>query len=157
MLPRYKSGLIVGVVGAVINLGVASLIGICGPFFGLLVGAAAGFWTARSEKAASRGDAAKAAAVSGAIAGAFMIVAQVIAAAITLIVSKSNGTISMFMPQTNPLSPETTQTLMWASGLGAGFCFGILDLLAAALAAAAAGYLATPNPVPSAGDPLSPQ
>jgi hypothetical protein len=157
MLPRVKSGLIVGVVSAILNIVISSLFGLCGPLFALLVGAGAGFWTARMEKAATRGDGAKAAAISGLIVGGCLIVSQMIAAVIALTITKASGMTPIIGTIPSANAPAAQQAIFWGAGAGAGFCFGIIDIAAAILAAAGVGALATSPYLPGSGDPTYPR
>ena len=70
MQPRVKYGLIVGIVGMILNICVAAALGVCGPLMALVAGAAAGFLAAREERAADKADGARLGAISGTIARA---------------------------------------------------------------------------------------
>ena len=59
MKPRVKYGLIVGIIGLILNACVSAAMGLCGPFLALLAGAAAGFLAAQGEKAISQTNGAR--------------------------------------------------------------------------------------------------
>jgi hypothetical protein len=143
MKPRVKFGLIVGLVGLVLNICVATAVGICGPLTGLVAGAVAGFLAAHQEKVGQKGNGARLGAVAGMIAGALVLVGQVIGAVGTLAFYQFTGTPIIFgeIPSTSANISE--QLIYYVTGLGTGMCFGIFGIVLAAMAGAAAGYLGT--------------
>lgn len=151
MQPKIKVGLLVGAIGLVLNICVAGFMGICGPFVSLIGGAAEGFFAAKQENSATKGAGAQAGATSGAIAGALILIGQVIGAVGALAFLQVAGTQLPF-GQIPPASADASQQLLYyISGMGTGFCFGLVGTLLAALAGAGTGYLGTPDqpPVPS--------
>jgi hypothetical protein len=150
MQPRIKFGLIAGVIGLVVNVGVAAALGVCGPLVAALAGAAAGFFTARQEPAATQSDAARAGAVSGAVAGALVLVGQMIGAVIGLALIQASG-ISPVVGQTpGPNAPVAMTLTYYASGTIAGCCIGAVGIGLAAGAGALVAYLTTAPQAPAA-------
>ena len=78
MRPRVKYGLIVGIIGLILNTCVSVALGVCGPLTALAAGAAAGFLAAREEQAAEQANGARLGAISGGIAGGLVFVGQLI-------------------------------------------------------------------------------
>jgi hypothetical protein len=144
MQPRIKMGLVVGVIGLALNVCVAGFIGFCGPFVSLLAGGLAGFLAAQQEKLATKSEGAKAGAISGGLAGALIIIGQVLGGIAALAFMQSNGTQLPF--GTIPDVSDTAGMVgFYAGGIGTGLCFGIIGALLAAGAGAGAGYMATPE------------
>lgn len=144
MRPRYKYGLIAGGIGLVVNVVVAALMGICGPFISLLAGAAAGFFAARAEKLPVKRDAAGMGAIAGVIAGGLVIVGQVLGGILTLAFVQSTGTNPLI--GTVPGSGDAAGNLIYyISGAVVSMCFGLFGAAAAAGAGALAAYFATPE------------
>ena len=150
MKPRIKFGLIAGAVGLVLNVCVAAALGLCGPVTGLLAGGVAGFLAAQQEKAASKGDGARLGAVSGGIAGALVLVGQLIGGISALAYIQYSGMPLPFGQAPDLSDNAATQLAYYLSGLGTGMCIGIGDIIAAAIAGAVGGYFGTPTPVPGA-------
>lgn len=148
MKPRIKFGLIAGLIGFVLNLCISSAFGICGPLTGLLAGAAAGFFAAQQEKASTKGNGARLGAVAGSIAGALVLIGQLLAGIAVLILSQTLGLSLPFGTVPNPSSEVSQQFFYYLGGLGAGLCFGLVDVAVALLAGAGAGYLGTPDQPP---------
>ena len=142
MQPRIKMGLTAGAIGLVLNICVSGAIGLCGPFVSLIAGGAAGFLAAQQEKLPTKGDGAKAGATAGGIAGALVIIGQVIGGIGALAFMQANDTQLPF--GSVPSSGDPTEMLVfYASGIGTGLCFGIVGAILAAGAGAGAGYMAT--------------
>ncbi len=148
MKARIKFGLIGGVVGLALNLCVASLVGVCGPFVALLAGAVAGFFAAQQEKAATKGEGAGLGAVSGLIAGALVLAGQLISATAALIFIQFSDLDPVLGAAPAPSADIAQQITYYVSGLGTGLCIGLVGVAVAALAGAAAGYLGTPAQAP---------
>ena len=143
MRPRIKYGLIAGGVGLVINAVVAMAVGICGPFVALLVGAAAGFFTAQQEKPLSKGEGAKAGLISGAVAGGLVLAGQILGAIGALLLLQASGAQTLFGSAPSTSSDEPSQMIYYLSGVGVAMCFGLFGVLMSALSAAGVGYIAT--------------
>ena len=142
MAPRYMFGVIVGIVGLVINSCVAFAVGFCGPFTGLLFGAVAGFLAATREKLPEKGDNARAGATAGGIAGLFLMGGQVIGGLTALVFYQISGTPLPFgnLDMSNMGTPELVGA--YVGGLGTGICFGLIGALFSAVAGAAAAFFA---------------
>lgn len=158
MKPRIKFGLIFGIVGLVINIGVSTAVGICGPGVALLAGAAAGFFGAQQERLSAKNDGARAGVLAGVITGAFVLVGQLIAGLIVLTLIQVSGTNTVFGSAPSTSAPAARQLLYYGMGLGSGVCFGVVGIALSALGGAGGGYFGTPNPAPppSVGMPSSP-
>jgi hypothetical protein len=147
MQPRIKMGLAAGVIGLVLNICVSGAVGLCGPFVSLIAGGAAGFLAAQQEKLPTKRDGAKAGATAGGIAGALVIIGQVIGGIGALAYMQANNTQLPF--GSLPSSGDPTETLIfYASGIGTGLCFGIFGAVLATGVGAGAGYLATQDQAP---------
>jgi hypothetical protein len=146
MQPRIKVGLIVGAVGLVLNICVSAAIGLCGPAVSLVGGAIAGFLAARQEQPATQGEGAKIGAISAAIAGALILIGQVIAAVGALALIQFSGMQMPFGQVPSASADPATQAIFYLSGLGTGVCFGLIGVVLAALAGAGTGYLGAGKP-----------
>jgi prolipoprotein diacylglyceryltransferase len=140
MNPQTKYGLIIGLIGLIINTFVAAALGICGPVIALIGGAIAGFLAANEKKAAQKSENAKAGAIAGLTAGGLIFIGQVIGGVLALVLFRST------MADIFGVSPSTTeessfQLGYYLGGFGIGMCLGAVDLVAAALAGAGTGYL----------------
>lgn len=142
MQPRTRIGLIVGAIGLVLNICVAGFIGVCGPFFSLVAGGVAGFFAAQQEKPFTKKEGARAGATAGGIAGALIIIGQIIGGIGALAYMQSSGTPTPF-GQLPDLGDPATSIGFYAGGIGTALCFGIIGALLAAGAGAAAAYLTT--------------
>jgi hypothetical protein len=143
MQPRIKFGLIVGVIGLVLNICVATAVGICGPFTGLLAGAVAGFLAATNEKRATKADGARTGVIAGLVAGGLVFIGQLIGAggAVALVQSTGGRTI---LGQAPDILQGGAQGAGYLVGvLATGMCFGAIGVGLAAGAGALAGYLVT--------------
>jgi len=146
MRPRVKFGLIVGGIGLVFNIIVATALGICGPLTALVAGAVAGFLSARQEKAPTQGDGGRLGAVAGGIAGGLVFIGQIFGAIAALALVQFSGSKPSFGTAPNPSAPISQQILYYFSGLGVGACFGLIGFILAIVAGAGAGYLGTSKP-----------
>ena len=142
MRARTRIGLIVGVIGLVLNICVAGFIGFCGPVLSLIAGGLAGFFAVRQEKPLTKNEGARAGATAGGIAGGLIILGQILGGVGALLYMQTSGTPSIFGQVPN-LGDPATQIGFYAGGLGTALCFGIVGALLAAGAGAGAGYLAT--------------
>jgi hypothetical protein len=150
MSPRVKYALIVGSIGSLINLFVSVAFGLCGPGIALLVGGIAGFLAAQAQEPRSKGDGGRAGAVAGAIGGGIMLVAQVLASLIALMLTQFSGLQPFGGGVPARSDPLSLHLIYYLSGLGVGLCFGVADVIAAALAGTVAGYLNSSNRWPQA-------
>jgi hypothetical protein len=145
MTPRIKFGIIFGVVCLFLNICVSSAVGACGFVPAILAGGLAGFFTAQAEKNATKGDGSRAGVVAGSIAGALVMVGQLIAGVAVLVFIQSTNTKILFGSAPTSSSPISQQIVYYLTGLGVGMCFGVVDVILSALAGAGAGYLGTPQ------------
>jgi hypothetical protein len=143
MQPRIKLGLIVGAIGAVLNICVAAAVGVCGPAVSLVAGAIAGYFAAQQERPATKAEGARSGATAGAIAGGLIIVGQVIGGLGALFYMQASGAQLPFgnIPSASQGAP--VQMIYYLSGAGTAICFGIVGTLLAAGAGAGTGYLGT--------------
>jgi hypothetical protein len=146
MRPRFKAGLIVGLIGLVLNVCVSIVFGFCGPLITSLAGVLAGFWAANQEKAPSKGDGARLGLVAGAIAGGLMLVGQMLGGIGALLWVQSSGMPPIFGTVPSASAGLSQQVLYYGTGLLTGVCFGAVGAALAALAGAGGGYLGTPTP-----------
>jgi len=153
MQSRIKVGLLVGLIGLVLNVCVAGFIGICGPLVSLIAGALAGFFTARQEKPTAKSAGAQAGAISGAIAGALVLIGQVLGGVGALAFMQYSGTRLAFGQIPTPSADPSQQAIFYLSGIGAACCFGLVGVVLSALAGAGTGYIGTPEQ-PLASTPL---
>jgi hypothetical protein len=143
MQARTRIGLIVGVIGLVMNICVAGLFGFCGPVLSLIAGGIAGWFAVRQEKPLTKNDGGRAGATAGGIAGGLIILGQLLGGLGALLYMQSSGVPTIFGQVPNFSSDPATQIGFYAGGLGTALCFGIVGALLAAGAGAGAGYLAT--------------
>ncbi|HLO16067.1 MAG TPA: hypothetical protein VK206_14640 [Anaerolineales bacterium] len=143
MQARTRTGLIVGVIGLVLNICVAGFIGFCGPGLSLIAGAIAGFLAAQQEKPATKNEGARAGAIAGGIAGTLIILGQIIGGIGALFYMQSSGTSTPFGQVPSLSGDPSTQVIYYATGAGTALCFGIIGALLAAGAGAGTGYLST--------------
>ncbi len=158
MQPRIRIGLIVGAIGLFLNICVAGFIGFCGPVLSLVAGGVAGFFAAQQEKLATKGEGARAGGTAGGIAGALIILGQIVGGVGALFIMQARGGATPFGQIPSVSSDPTTQIVYYATGAGTALCFGLIGALLAAGAGAAAGYLGTSDqpvvPPPPAQDIL---
>ena len=143
MQSRTRIGLIVGVIGLVLNICVAGFIGFCGPVLSLIAGGVAGFLTAQREKPLTKNECERAGATAGGIAGGLIILGQVIGGIGALFFMQARGMQLPFGQIPSASSDPSTQIAFYLGGTGTALCFGIIGALLAAGAGAGAGYLAT--------------
>ena len=96
MQPRIRIGLIVGIIGLVLNVCVSGFVGLCGPFLSLLAGGIAGFFAAQQEKPMTKSDGARAGATAGGLAGGLIILGQIIGGLAALYYMQATGMPSIF-------------------------------------------------------------
>lgn len=152
---RVMWGVIVGLVGMLMNLVVSFVSGVCGPVVTLVAGAIAGFFAARWEGPGPRARSAQAGAIAGLLAGTLMLISQMLAAVAEVLVLQSaefQFLQAMFTPGlggTIPSNPTAeTQSGILVGALATGGCFGLIGMILAALAGAATGYLSGPGESP---------
>jgi hypothetical protein len=143
MQPRVRIGLIVGVIGLVLNICVAGFVGFCGPVVSLIAGGVAGFFAAQQEKPATKNEGARTGATAGGIAGGLIILGQIVGGIAALFLMQSTGMQPPF-GQVPPLSGDpATQVAFYGAGVGTAVCFGIVGAVLAAGAGAGVGYFGT--------------
>ncbi len=143
MQPRTKVGLIVGVIGLVLNICVAGVFGICGPFLSLIAGGIAGFLAVQQEKPAVKNDGARIGATAGGIAGGLIVLGQVLGSVGALVFMQATGAQVPFGQVPSASGDPGTQILFYGSGIATALCFGIVGALLATGVGAGAGYFAT--------------
>ncbi len=145
MKPSIKFGLIIGVIGLVLNACVSTAFGICGPIMSLIAGAVSGFLTAQQVKAATKSDGARAGVIAGLVTGALVFVGQLIGAIGALVLIQNTGMNLPFGHVPVPAAGASEQIVYYLGGLGTGACFGVVGIALSALAGAGAAYLSTPQ------------
>ena len=149
MKPRIRMGLIVGAAGLFLNICISGLMGICGPFVSLLAGGVAGYLASQQEKTANKSEGGKVGAISGSISGALVSIGQLIGGVIALSFIQMSGIQSPIGQVPSVDSAPVEIATYYLSGLGTGVCFGLIGIVFAAGAGAAAGYLsAKEQPLP---------
>lgn len=143
MQPRTRIGLIVGVIGLVLNICVAGFIGFCGPVLSLVAGGIAGYFATQQEKPFTKNQAARVGATAGGIAGGLIILGQIIGGLGALAFMQSSGATTPFGQLPDISGDPATQVGFYAGGIGTALCFGVIGALLAAGAGAGAGYLTT--------------
>lgn len=141
MKPRIKFGLIAGLIGLVLSTCISSaldLCGICSTLTALLAGAAAGFLAARQEEAFPKENGVGLGAIAGSIAGVFVLFGRLLG---------SFGALAFlqFSNTSTPPAEASQQISSYIGILGIGLCYGIIDIIIAAVAGAAAGYVGAPD------------
>lgn len=144
MQPRTRIGLIVGVIGLVLNICVSGFLGFCGPVLSLIAGGIAGFFAAQQEKPFTKNEGARVGATAGGIAGGLIILGQIIGGLGALAYMQASGATLPF-GQIPDMSDPATSIGFYAGGVGTALCFGVVGALLAAGAGAGAGYLGTSN------------
>ena len=145
MRPGIRFGLIVGVVGLLVNTAISALLGLCGPLIALTAGALAGILTARAEAPPTQTDGARAGTIAGLIAGGLILIGQMIGGLLALTLIKSMGMPSILGVATPDFSDPVQVAGYYGSGVGVGVCLGLLGAMLSAAAGAAAAYLTTPS------------
>src|SRR5262245_30068857 len=123
MQPRVRVGLIVGVIGLVLNACVAGVVGFCGPVLSLIAGGVAGFLAAQQEKPAVKGEGARAGAIAGGISGGLIILGQIIGGVGALVYFQFSGAKLPFGSIPNASADPSTQLIYYLSGAGTALCF----------------------------------
>ncbi|HLO32315.1 MAG TPA: hypothetical protein VK249_24410 [Anaerolineales bacterium] len=143
MQARTRVGLIVGVIGLVLNICVAGFIGFCGPGLSLVAGGIAGFFAAQQEKPLTKNQGARVGLTAGGIAGGLIILGQVLGGLAALVFMQARGMQLPFGQIPSASSDAPTQITFYGAGIVTSLCFGIIGALLAIGAGAGAGYLAT--------------
>lgn len=143
MTAKVRWGLILGIVGLFVNTLASLIFAFCGPIVSFGVGLVAGFIVSQNEPAPTRGEGAQQGALSGLIAGGFILLGQIIGAIGNLAFAQMVEYESLFGTLPDLSSPEG-QTFYWLIGIGVGVCFGLVDTLACVLGGALIGYVRTP-------------
>jgi hypothetical protein len=154
MKPGLKNGLIAGsaglIAGACLTFGAS---GLCGPGVALLVGALAGHFTAREERPATPREGARLGAISGGIAGGPMLLIGALR-----VLSLPAQIQALPVPPEVELSPAPYFFALAASALVTVLGLALANVLFAAFAGAAAGYVFASQPASLAqGDVSLPQ
>lgn len=145
MQARTRIGLIVGVIGLVLNICVSAVLGFCGPVVSLIAGAVAGYLAVQQEKPTTKNEGARAGATAGGIAGGLIILGQVVGGLGALAYMQSTGSQIPFGQIPSTSSDPSLQVAFYGSGIVTALCFGILGAALAAGAGAGIGYLTTPD------------
>ena len=143
MQPRTRIGLIVGGIGLVLNICVAGFVGFCGPFLSLVAGGIAGYFATQQEKPFTKNEAARVGATAGGVAGALIILGQLIGGIGALAYMQSTGAPTPFGQLPDLSADPAAQVGFYGGGIATALCFGVIGALLAAGAGAGAGYLTT--------------
>ena len=103
----------------------------------------AGFLTVQQEKPGAKSDGARAGALSGGIAGALIIVGQVIGGIAALVYFQSSGAQVPFGQVPSLGEDPAISSVYYGTGMVTALCFGIVGAALAAGTGALAGYLTT--------------
>ncbi len=157
MKPYVKFGLISGVVGLLVIIPIAAVMGVCGPVVPLVAGGIAGFLSAYMGGFMTRQEAAQKGAIAGAISGGMTFIGQLLGGVLILGYIHISGTPTLVGQAPTASSPLPEIITYYASGLGVGLCFGVLGILLGVAAGAAGGALGTRQPPASTpGSGLTP-
>jgi hypothetical protein len=143
MQARTRIGLIVGVIGLVLNVCVAGFFGICGPVVSLIAGAVAGYLAVQREKPLTKNDGARIGATAGGIAGGLIILGQLLGGVGALVLMQTTGAAPPFGQIPTPGSDPAMQVAFYGAGMVTALCFGVVGALLAAGAGAGTGYFTT--------------
>jgi hypothetical protein len=143
MTAKVRWGLIAGLVGLFINTLASLVFAFCGPIVSFGIGIIAGFFVSQQEPATTKGEGAQDGAITGLIAGAFILLGQIIGAATNLAIAQTEQYGLIFGPLPDLSSPEG-QAIYWLIGIGVGLCFGLVDMFACVLGGVIIGYIRTP-------------
>lgn len=102
----------------------------------------AGFLATQQEKPLTKNEGARVGATAGGIAGALIILGQILGGVGALAYMQYSGAPTPFGPIPD-LGDPSTAIGFYAGGVETAVCFGIIGALLAAGAGAGAGYLAT--------------
>jgi hypothetical protein len=149
MKQHVKIGLIVGVVGAVLNSCVSLLFGLCGPVVSIVAGIVAGFLSIHKQYGIEKKEAGKLGAISGAAAGAVIIFGQVLAAIGSLAITQAMGLPLLFNTGYPPTASDgiAAQISYYLVGAVTGACLGLFGLILASAAGYGTAYFMAPAAV----------
>jgi len=138
MQARFKVGLVIGVIGLVLNICVSATVGLYSLIFFLVAGALAGYFAARQESQSTRLAGAQAGAISGTIAGALLLAGPVVGdLGISLLMQSQSSGSSLAIG----MVPFTSSGESGEDGFNDVFV--LLGPVLAALSGTVVGYLAT--------------
>lgn len=143
MSAKVRWGVIIGIVGFFANTLASLIFAFCGPIVSFAIGLAAGFIVSQQDPAPTRGEGAQKGAVTGLIAGGFILLGQIIGAIGNLVFAQMVEYEPIFGTLPDLSSPEG-QAFYWLIGIGVGVCFGLVDTLACVLGGALVGYARSP-------------
>lgn len=161
MSGAVRAGLIFGVVGAIIVIALSFIFPICGPLGAAIAGGLAGYFGIRwSSVNPSVGKG----VLASVIAGVIVLIATIVFVIIGFSALRSNPQFAEAMEQalqqqqqTNPeISSADLEVALTAAAPVAGFCLGIINLLAAVIVGAIVGLIANRNPAPTQQPPMAP-
>jgi len=118
MQPRTRIGLIVGVIGLVLNICVAGFIGFCGPVLSLVAGGIAGYFATQQEKPFTKNQAARVGATAGGIAGGLIILGQLIGGIGALAYMQASGAPTPFGQFLTYRRTQQPRSVFMRAGLG---------------------------------------
>jgi len=144
MNARIRWGLISGVIGFFANIVASLIFGFCGPVIGFGVGVLGGFLLTQQESSSNKRDGAIQGAITGSVAGVFLFLGQIIAAAGSLAFTQLVDVDLVIGTLPDPTDPGQL-VLFWISGLSVGACIGIMDVVASVAGGALIGYIRTPK------------
>ncbi|NPA93656.1 MAG: hypothetical protein GXO56_08270 [Chloroflexi bacterium] len=131
MSKPVKFGLLVGAIGLVTNACISALLGLCGPGVSLIAGAVVGYLI--GHQAVGKAQAGKDGALGGAVAGVLLLVGQIIGGLLALVIIQHVPSQGGWLQPPSPSAPGSEIALYYMGGLGAGVCFGLIDIAIAAL------------------------
>ena len=143
MQPRTRIGLVVGVIGLVLNIWVSEFRGFYGPILALVAGGIAGLFAIQQAKPLTKQKGARVGATAGGIAGGLMILGQIIGGLGALADLPSSEATTPSGPIPDPSADPASQIAFYAGGVATAICFGVIGALLAAGAGAGVGYLGT--------------
>lgn len=145
MQPRVRIGLIVGAIGAVLNICFAGVFSCCGPILSLVAGGLAGYFAAQEEKPTVKNDGARIGATAGGIAGGLIILGQIIGGVGALAFTQFSGAQVPFGQVPSPSGDPSQQVIFYVTGIGTALCLGLVGAGLAAGAGALTVYFTTPD------------
>jgi len=107
-------------------------------------GVLGGFLLTQQESSSNKRDGAIQGAITGSVAGVFLFLGQIIAAAGSLAFTQLVDVDLVIGALPDPTDPGQL-VLFWISGLSVGACIGIMDVVASAAGGALIGYIRTPK------------
>lgn len=151
MSGSVKAGLIFGLIGIVATVAVNFIFAFCSPVVAAIIGGLAGYFGVRwSVPPAGVGKG----VLAGTIAGVLMLVASVIFFVVFINIMLGNPQFADAINQVveqqqqqggQQLTPDQLSAALSFAGPIAGFCFGLINLLASLALGAAGGAIAARN------------